>query len=179
VHQNRPPYLVVVMGVAGAGKTTVGRALADDLGLAYADADDFHPQANVAKMAAGRPLEDADRLPWLRAVGSWLAEHPAGGVVSCSALRRTYRDLLREQAPGAFFLHLSGDPAVATARVAARTDHFMPASLVDSQFALLEPLAPEEAGCVADLAAPVGDVVAAAVRALAGTTSAALVGAGQ
>jgi gluconokinase len=179
VHENRPPYLVVVMGVAGAGKTTVGRALAEDLGLTYADADDFHPQANVTKMAAGRPLEDADRLPWLRAVGSWLVDHPAGGVVSCSALRRTYRDLLREQAPGVFFLHLTGDPAVAEARVAERTEHFMPASLVASQFDLLEPLAPEEAGYVADLAAPVGAVVAAAVQALDGLPSAVLVGADQ
>jgi gluconokinase len=150
---------IVVMGVAGSGKTTVGSALAERLDLPYADADDFHPEANVSKMRAGRPLDDADRLPWLRAVGAWLAGHPDGGIVSCSALRRDYRDLLRSHAPDVVFLHLSGDPDLITARVAARTDHFMPASLVSSQLQLLEPLRTDEAGVVADLARPVAELV--------------------
>ena len=157
-HHDRPPR-IVVMGVAGSGKTTVGTALAERLHLPYADADEFHPEANVAKMRAGHPLDDADRLPWLRAVGAWLAGHADGGVVSCSALRREYRDLLRSFAPDAVFLHLTGDPDVITARVAARTDHFMPASLVASQLHLLEPLRHDEAGVVADLSRPVADLV--------------------
>jgi gluconokinase len=143
---------IVVMGVAGSGKTTVGTALADRLGLPYADADDFHPEANVAKMRTGRPLDDADRLPWLHAVGGWLAAHPDGGIVSCSALRRSH-------AADAVFLHLAGDADLITARVAARTDHFMPASLVSSQLQLLEPLRIDEVGVVADLARPVAELV--------------------
>jgi gluconokinase len=95
MHVNEPPDhrgpRIVVMGVAGSGKTTVGTALAERLHLPYADADDFHPEANVAKMRAGHPLNDADRMPWLHAVGNWLAGHPDGGIVSCSALRHDYR----------------------------------------------------------------------------------------
>lgn len=156
---DHPGPRIVVVGVSGSGKTTVGTALAARLGLPYADADDFHPAANVAKMRAGRPLDDADRLPWLTAVGTWLGDHPDGAVVSCSALRRSYRDLLRDDAPDAVFLHLAGDPDVVTARVAARTDHFMPASLVGSQLELLEPLRTDEAGQVADLTRPVDELV--------------------
>ena len=153
------PRRIVVMGVAGSGKTTIGTALAARLGLPFADADEFHPPANVAKMAAGRPLDDSDRLPWLHALGSWLADHPLGGVVTCSALRVGYRDLLRSHVPHLTFLHLAGDADVITARVAARTDHFMPASLVSSQLELLEPLRADEAGVVADLTRPVDDLV--------------------
>lgn len=160
-----PPQLVV-MGVAGSGKTTVGSAVAERLGVPYADADAFHPPTNVAKMRAGTPLDDGDRAPWLAAVGSWLAEHPAGGVVSCSALRRRYRDQLRSAAPQARFLHLSGATgdvaAVLAERVAARTDHFMPASLVTSQLELLEPLDDDEAGLVVHLTDPVDAIVDAA-----------------
>jgi gluconokinase len=150
---------IVVMGVAGSGKTTIGSALAARLGLPYADADDFHPASNVAKMRAGRPLDDEDRGPWLQAVGAWLTAHADGGVVSCSALRRGYRDLLRSYAPDVQFLHLAGDADVVTARVAARSDHFMPASLVSSQLELLEPLRADEAGMVADLARPADELV--------------------
>jgi gluconokinase len=150
---------IVVMGVTGSGKTTIGSALAARLGLPYADADEFHPDANVTKMRTGHPLDDQDRLPWLRTVGHWLGTHPDGGVVSCSALRRSYRDLLRGSAPDAVFLHLAGDAGVVTSRVAARNGHFMPASLVGSQLDLLEPLHPDEAGLVADLARPVDDLV--------------------
>src|SRR6185503_8134662 len=104
-----PMSLVVVMGVTGCGKSTVGIALARRLGVPFADADDFHSQENVAKMAAGAPLDDADRGPWLHAIGAWLAEHAEhGAVASCSALKRAYRDVLREHAPDAFFVHLHG-----------------------------------------------------------------------
>ena len=94
------PPLVVVMGVSGSGKSTVGAALAQRLGVPFADADDFHPDANIAKMSDGVPLDDGDRAPWLRAIGSWLADHSAtGGVASCSALKRSYRDVLSGAAP--------------------------------------------------------------------------------
>jgi gluconokinase len=154
-----PGHRIVVMGVAGSGKTTIGSALAARLGLPYGDADDLHPPANVAKMRAGRPLDDRDRLPWLNAVGAWLADRREGAVISCSALRVNYRDLLRTYASDVTFLHLAGDTAVITARVAARTDHFMPVSLVSSQLELLEPLGPVVWGFVADLALPVDELV--------------------
>ena len=153
--------IAVVMGVSGSGKTTVGQELAARLGVPYADADEFHPPANIAKMSAGVPLDDTDRAPWLRAIAGWLADHRAtGAVVSCSALKRRYRDVLRAPVGHLPFLHLDGDPAVVAQRVAGRPGHFMPASLVASQFADLEPLGPDEEGMVADLAAPVDDVVA-------------------
>lgn len=150
---------LVVMGVSGSGKTTVGRALAERLGVPFADADDFHGAASIAKMAAGIALEDADRLPWLRRVGAWLAGQPGGGVVTCSALRRRYRDVLREQVPGALFVHLDGDREVVRRRVAARQGHFMPVSLVDSQYAALEPLGPDENGVVLDFSRDAGLLV--------------------
>ncbi|HEX8973306.1 gluconokinase [Oryzihumus sp.] len=153
--------IAVVMGVSGSGKTTVGQELAARLGVPYADADEFHPPANIAKMSAGVPLDDTDRAPWLRAIAGWLADHRAtGAVVSCSALKRRYRVVLRTAVGHLPFLHLDGDPAVVAQRVAGRPGHFMPASLVASQFADLEPLGPDEEGMVADLAAPVDDVVA-------------------
>lgn len=151
--------LVVVMGVTGSGKSTVGRVLAERLGVPFADADDFHSAANVAKMSAGVPLDDEDRVPWLRAIGAWLGERD-GGVVTCSALKRWYRDILRDAAPGVLFLHLDGDRETVRARVAARAGHFMPASLVDSQFDALEPLGADERGVVVDLALPVDAIVA-------------------
>src|SRR5581483_8492797 len=126
---------IVVMGVSGSGKSTVGAALAQRLGVPFADADDFHPAANIAKMAAGMPLDDDDRRPWLEAIGGWLAAHGDGdgGVMSCSALKRTYRDYLRSCCPSTEFVHLSGSPEVIAARQAARTGHFMPPSLMASQ----------------------------------------------
>ena len=157
--RSRPP-LIVVMGVTGSGKTTVGLALADQLRLEYADADAFHSAANVAKMASGHSLTDEDRAPWLVSVGAWLAAHDASGaVVGCSALRRRYRDVLRAAAPRIVFVHLAGDSGVLTERVALRPGHFMPASLVTSQLETLEPLEPDEAGIVADLTTPVHDIV--------------------
>jgi gluconokinase len=150
--------LIVVMGVTGSGKSTVGAALAERLGVPFGDADDFHSAANVAKMASGAPLDDDDRLPWLQAIGAWLATH-TGAVASCSALKRTYRDILREAAPGVRFVHLHGDRETVQRRVASRTGHFMPESLVESQFAALEELQPDENGLVLDFARPVDEIV--------------------
>lgn len=156
--------LLVVMGVTGCGKSTVGVALAERLGVPFGDADDFHTPDNVAKMAAGTPLTDTDRVPWLHAIGAWLAEHrDTGAVATCSALRRYYRDLLREKAPDAFFVHLHGDRETARKRVSGRRGHFMPASLVDSQFDTLEPLEPDERGAVLDMSLPVTDLVEQAI----------------
>jgi gluconokinase len=147
---------VVVMGVSGVGKTTVARLLADRLDVPFAEADDFHSPANVAKMSAGTPLNDADRGPWLRALGDWLRERDetgSGGVMTCSALKHHYRDVLREGSPGVFFLHLSGSRELLQERLGQRTNHFMPATLLDTQFADLEPLTPDENGAVLDVRA--------------------------
>src|SRR5436190_12622373 len=140
------PPLVVVMGVSGSGKSTVGAALAQRLRVPFADADDFHPAANIAKMTAGHALDDDDRRPWLDSIGTWLAAHADGGVMSCSALKRVYRDQLRSHCADVDFLHLAGTPEVIGRRQASRPGHFMPASLLASQFATLEPLAPDERG---------------------------------
>ncbi|WP_421733921.1 gluconokinase [Cellulomonas sp.] len=141
---------VVVMGVSGCGKSTVGSLLADRLGVPFLDADSLHPPANLAKMAGGVPLTDADRWPWLRLVGSALAGAPDGTVVACSALRRAYRDVLREAAPDVRFVHLVGTHAQLSARMSSREGHFMPASLLDTQLATLEPLEPDEQGIALD-----------------------------
>ncbi|WP_156721640.1 gluconokinase [Streptomyces apocyni] len=144
--------VVVVMGVSGAGKSVVGELLAAELDVAYAEADAFHPAANIAKMAFGTPLDDEDRWPWLEAIGEWAKEQEGhGGVVSCSALKRAYRDRLRAAAPGIAFIHLSGDRDLIAERQAAREDHFMPSSLLDSQFATLEPLESDELGITVDV----------------------------
>jgi gluconokinase len=142
---------IVVMGVSGSGKSTVGAALAQRLRVPFADADDFHPPANIAKMTAGQPLDDVDRHPWLEAIGEWLDHHDGGGVMSCSALKRKYRDQLRHHCPDVEFLHLSGTPEVIGRRQASRPGHFMPASLLASQFATLEPLEPDERGIAIDV----------------------------
>ncbi|MHA3021915.1 gluconokinase [Mycobacterium sp. BMJ-28] len=151
---------IVVMGVSGSGKSTVGAALAQRLRVPFADADDFHPPANIEKMKAGHPLDDADRGPWLDAIGRWLGEHcAAGGVMSCSALKRRYRDQLRGHCAGTEFLHLSGTPEVIGARQASRPGHFMPASLLASQFDTLEPLAADEGGVVIDVGQSIDAIV--------------------
>jgi gluconokinase len=142
------PQHIVVMGVSGVGKTTVGERLASRLGHEFAEGDDFHPQANVDKMSAGVPLDDEDRLPWLRALAAWMRDrHRDGGptVVTCSALRRRYRDVLREGVAEVFFVHLVGDIALLRQRMGGR-EHFMPPALLQSQFDTLEPLAGDEAG---------------------------------
>jgi len=151
---------IVVMGVSGSGKSTVGAAVAQRLGVPFADADDFHPPANIAKMKAGIALDDDDRYPWLEAIGRWLAEHcREGGVMSCSALKRNYRDQLRRHCPQTEFVHLSGSPEVIAARQASRPGHFMPASLMASQFATLEPLAPDERGTTLDVTHDIDSIV--------------------
>lgn len=165
------PQVVVVMGVAGTGKTTVGELLAAELGVPYAEADSFHPEANVAKMSAGTPLDDADRAPWLDAIGAWARDRRAdgqGGVVSCSALKRRYRDRLRAAAnsPGLYFLHLTGSRELVAERMAGRRGHFMPTALLDSQFADLEPLEPDERGVAVPIDADALTVTERAVTAL-------------
>jgi gluconokinase len=154
--ESKPPAAVVtapvvVMGVSGSGKSTVGAVLAQRLRVPFVDADTLHPPANVAKMAAGEPLDDDDRYPWLEQVGRWLADHYAGGVVACSALKRKYRDQLRAHCREVEFLQLSGSPELIGHRLAARTGHFMPAALMQSQFDALEPLGPDERGVVINL----------------------------
>ncbi len=160
------PGPVVVMGVSGCGKTTVGEALAARVGVPYADADSFHSPANVAKMASGHALDDDDRAPWLESIATWLQQHRSGAVVSCSALKRRYRDVLRSRASDVAFLHLDGDPAVLGERVANRPGHFMPASLLQSQLAALERLQPDERGVTVDLTLPVDRIVDTAVTRL-------------
>jgi len=150
---------VVVMGVSGSGKTTVGAALADALGLPFVDGDALHPEANVAKMAAGIPLDDADRAPWLDAVGAVLAAGPV--VVACSALKRVYRDRLRDAAPGLQLVFLDGRRELLATRMAARPGHFMPTTLLDSQLATLEPPGPDEHALTAEIAEPVAEIVTA------------------
>ena len=142
---------IVVMGVSGSGKSTVGAALAQRLRVPFADADDFHPPANVAKMSSGEPLDDDDRYPWLEAIGEWLAAHPGGGVMSCSALKRKYRDQLREHCGEIEFVHLYGSTEVIGKRQASRPGHSMPPSLLASQFKTLEPLEPDERGVTIDV----------------------------
>ena len=144
--------VVIVIGVSGSGKSTVGRALADALDVPFLDGDELHPEANIAKMTAGHPLDDADRLPWLAALAARIGAMAAaeGGVIACSALKRAYRDALASAAPTVRFLQLALDPAAARARVTGRPGHFMPASLVESQFDEFEPLQPGEPGITVD-----------------------------
>lgn len=171
--RSRSETLIVVMGVSAAGKSSVARALAGMLAVPWRDADDLHPPANVAKMAAGESLTDADRWPWLDAVGAALAASaPHGGsIVACSALRRVYRDRLRRSAPGVRFVHLTGSDALLAERAAAREGHYMPASLLPSQLALLEPLEPDEHGIAIDVVATVDEIAVQARDWITGATS--------
>jgi len=148
---------IVVMGVSGSGKSTVGSALAQRLQVPFLDADTLHRPANIAKMPAAEPLNDDDRHPWLEKVGQWLASHRDGGVVACSALRRKYRDQLRAHCARVEFLHLRGSPELIGRRLAARSGHFMPAALLHSQFDALEPLGAHERGVVINLSEDVQD----------------------
>lgn len=142
------------MGVSGSGKTTVGALLAERLGVQYADADDFHSDAARAKLAAGIALSDDDRWPWLDAIGTWLAEQVNGGVASCSALKREYRDRLRRAAPDLVLLFCQGSHELIGERLAARPHHFMPMSLLQSQFDDLEPPGEDEHAITVDVAQP-------------------------
>ena len=153
----------VVMGVSGSGKSEIGRRLAQRLGCSFVEGDDFHPAANIAKMGAGIPLTDADRWQWLHVLASQLrvaCENQAGIVISCSALKRAYRDVLRGGDPDVHFAHLHGSQVAIAARMQSRTGHFMPASLLESQLRDLEPLTPDEAGVTLDIAAPPEALVA-------------------
>ena len=140
---------LVVMGASGSGKSEVMAALAGELGWATAEGDTFHSAANVGKMRSGRPLTDADRRPWLGAIAAWIGEREAAGqdaIVTCSALKRRYRDVLRAGHPSVWFVHLDPPRDVLAQRLAGRKGHYMPASLLDSQLAALEPVGPDEPG---------------------------------
>jgi gluconokinase len=142
---------IVVMGVSGAGKSTVAAALVTRLGWDFAEGDDFHPPANVEKMRAGIPLDDEDRWPWLRRLAGWIGEHEAAGtnaIVTSSALKRAYRDVLCDGHPSVWFAHVSADPELIRDRVEHRHGHYMPPSLLGSQLAILEPLRADEPGAV-------------------------------
>lgn len=157
------PRLLVVMGVSGCGKSTVAAALAAALDARFLDGDDFHPEANIAKMRGGTPLSDADRWPWLDRLGQALAAGEGRAVAACSALRRAYRDRLRAAAGEPVrFLHLAAPEAVIAARLAARAGHFMPPALLASQFASLEPPGPDEDAVTLDVSGDPAAVLAAA-----------------
>lgn len=165
------PLHVVVMGVSATGKTSVAERLAEELGWPFEEGDDHHPQSNVDKMAAGVPLDDDDRRPWLEALAGLLAREHASGrssVLTCSALRRSYRDILRSEVPEdlIFFVHLAADFDVLRDRMALRQRHFMPTSLLQSQFDTLEPLEPDERGVLVDVTPPLDQVVARALAAV-------------
>ena len=161
-----PPLRIVVMGVSGCGKSRVGRLLAQALALPYVEGDELHPARNVARMAAGIALTDADRQGWLQAVAQKLGHAPHGVVVSCSALKRRYRDGLRAAAPDLRLVFLHGDAALLATRMLSRPGHYMPASLLQSQLATLEPPGPDEAPVTADIARPPAAIVADVVRQL-------------
>jgi len=152
----------VVMGVCGCGKSTIGTALAERLGTPFIEGDKFHPAENVAKMSAGIPLDDADRAGWLRALADQISnarERGEGLVVSCSALKRRYRDLLRQADPELRFAHLQGPRELIADRLGRRTDHYMPPALLDSQLRDLEALQDDEGGIRLDIAQPPSGLV--------------------
>jgi gluconokinase len=161
------PVAIVVMGVAGSGKTSVGERLAERLGMTFRDADEFHSDANKAKMTSGVPLTDDDRWPWLDAIGTAIAEAVASGegiIVACSALKRAYRDRILARAGHVVtFIWLDGSRKTLEGRIGARKDHFMPASLLDSQLATLEPPGPDEPVLRVPIEPPLEQVVDDAV----------------
>lgn len=160
---------LVVMGVSGVGKTSVAAELVARTGAAFVEGDTLHSDANRAKMAAGHPLDDEDRWPWLRRVADWIGEQEAAGrdaVVTCSALKRAYRDLLRDGHPSVRFVHLVATSEVLADRLAHRQGHYMPPSLLDSQLGTLEPLGDDEPGVVAPTTGSPAEVADQALRAL-------------
>ena len=167
-----PPLAVVVMGVSGTGKSTIAMLLAEALEIDFVEGDSHHPDANIAKMSAGESLTDDDRWPWLRRLAEIAGDSLEQGrsvVLTCSALKRSYRDVLRAGVPEGrmVLVHLHADTDVLTERMTQRTKHFMPPSLLVSQLDTLEPLGDEERGVLVDVAPPVSDVAAAALEALA------------
>jgi len=161
---------VVVMGVSGVGKTSVAAGIVERTGWAFVEGDDLHPEANRAKMTAGTPLDDDDRWPWLRRIAAWIGEQEAAGrnaVLTCSALKRSYRDLLRDGHPSVRFVHLLAPSELIQNRVDNRRDHYMPPSLLASQLATLEPLAPDEPGFGVETAGSPAEVTDDVLRRLA------------
>lgn len=160
------PLRLVLMGVAGCGKSSVGAALAPLLDAVYLDGDDLHPPENIAKMAAGIPLDDTDRAPWLHLCGQQFVPVPRL-ILGCSALKRAYRDILRDAAGAPVrFVHLAGSRELIAARMSSRPGHFMPPALLDSQFAALEPPGDDEGAVTVDIALPLPALVAAIAAAL-------------
>lgn len=167
----RRPTLLVMMGVSGCGKTTVGRRIASALDWAFLEGDSLHSRSNIARMHAGEPLNDADRWPWLDAIARWMdTRHAAGqsAVITCSALKRSYRELLARGHPGACFAWLKVERAELERRLRRRREHFMPATLLDSQLDILEPPAPDERAFTIDADGTVEATVRAALAALEG-----------
>jgi len=151
----KSPLVIVLMGVSGSGKSTTGAALSQKLGWPFRDADSFHPPANVEKMSRGVPLADADRWPWLEAIAQWIDERCAAGehgIVSCSALKRTYRDRIVGVRSRVRLVYLKGNKEIIGQRLRARKNHFMPASLLDSQFSTLEEPGAEEGALIVSVA---------------------------
>lgn len=166
----RGTVTLIVMGVSGVGKSSVAAELVARTGARFVEGDELHPERNRTKMAAGRPLDDDDRWPWLRRIAAWIGEREAAGedaVVTCSALRRAYRELLRAGHPSVRFVHLVAPAAVLADRLAARRGHYMPASLLDSQLATLEPLQDDEPGIAVPTTGSAADVAEHALAALA------------
>lgn len=159
----------VIMGVSGSGKSSVGEALSAAIGAPYIDGDDLHPAENIAKMSAGTPLTDADRWPWLDRVGNTLAAHDGTVIIGCSALKRIYRDRIREAAAGPVtFLHLAGPKALIAERMKHRSGHFMPGSLLDSQYQALEPPGADEQAVTVSIDQPLTAIVAEITVAIQG-----------
>jgi gluconokinase len=160
---------IVVMGPSGVGKTTIAKMLAERLGWDFAEADEFHPKANIEKMSKGVPLDDADRWPWLRLIRDWIDGEKGKGrdaVVTCSALKRSYRDVLREAGCSVRFLELTAESTLVEDRLSRRTGHYMPPSLLASQFQTLEPLGDDENGVRVSVDLSPDDIVETALRAL-------------
>lgn len=167
--QRGTPDVIVVMGVSGSGKSTVAKGIARTMGWDFAEGDEFHPKDNVDKMAHGLPLTDDDRWPWLRLIGDWISEkleREESAVVACSALKRAYRDLLREGRPQVRFCHVNADTEVIEERMENREGHYMPASLLASQIAALEDLEDDEPGVVISNEGSRADVLDRALRGL-------------
>jgi gluconokinase len=167
--RTRSPRCIIVMGVSGSGKTTVGRAMAKRWGDVFIESDELHTASDIHKMASGVPLNDKDRWPWLRAIGEQLRDEAAADhrtVTACSALKREYRDLLRGYVPAAFFVELDGPLDVVRERVLTRHHEFMSPSLLESQYATLEPLEVDELGLRVDASLPVEEIVDLVERAV-------------
>lgn len=161
--QTEYPLQVVLMGVSGCGKTTVAGLLSERLGWEVAEADDFHPRVNIEKMESGHP---EDRWPWLRRLRDWMHDHEESTIVTCSALKRSYRDVLRESNPHVVFFHLDGDREVLESRLRTRSGHFFPVHLLDSQLDTLEPLELDEQGFVLDISKEPQELVDSIISAI-------------